>query len=66
MPIAVLHEKLQTLPESCFTELFEFMEFLEYKNSQQTNGLDIAIAEEKNGDVEVFNSFDAFKVAMEK
>ena len=66
MPIAVLQEKLQTLPELCFTELFEFMEFLEYKNSQQTNGLDIAIAEEKNGDVEVFNSFDAFKVAMEK
>lgn len=66
MSIAVLQEKLQTLPESCFAELFEFMEFLEYKNSQQTNGLDIAMAEEKNGDVEVFNSFDAFKVAMEK
>ena len=33
MPIAVLQEKLQTLPESCFAELFEFMEFLEYKNS---------------------------------
>ena len=36
MPIAVLQEKLQTLPESCFAELFEFMEFLEYKNSHQS------------------------------
>lgn len=64
MPITVLQEKLLTLPESCFAELFEFMEFLEYKNSQQINGLDVAIAEEKNGEVEVFNSFDAFKAAM--
>ena len=66
MPIAVLQEKLQTLPESCFAELFEFMEFFEYKNSQQTNGLDVAIAEEKKGDVEVFSSFDAFKMVMAK
>lgn len=47
-----------------FAELFEFMEFLEYKNSHKTNGFDIAIAEEKNGDVEVFNSFEAFRVEI--
>lgn len=66
MPIAVLQKKLQTLPESCLAELFEFMEFLEYKNSHQINGLDIAIVEEKNGDVEIFSSFEAFKVEMDK
>ena len=42
------------------------MEFLEYKNSHQINGWDIAIAEEKNGDVEIFSSFEAFKVEMDK
>ncbi len=30
----------------------------------QKNGLDEAIAEVERGEVEVFNSFDAFKAAM--
>ena len=60
MPVAVLQEKLLTLPESCFDELLEFMEFLQYKNSVK-KGLDVALEEEKNGETEVFSSFEEFK-----
>lgn len=62
MPLTILEEKLKTLPESCFQELYEFMEFLEYKS--QKNGLDTAIAELEHGDYETYDSFGAFKAAM--
>lgn len=64
MSLAILQEKLQHLPESCFDELYDFMNFLEFRALQKT-GLDQAIAEVERGEYEVFSSFGDFKVAME-
>ncbi len=64
MSLAILQEKLQRLPESCFDELYDFMDFLEFRARQKT-GLDQAIAEVKRGEYEVFPSFEEFKAAME-
>lgn len=64
MSLAILQEKMQRLPESCFDELYAFMEFLEFRARQKT-GLDAAIAEMERGECEVFTSFQDFKVAME-
>ena len=62
MPLTKLEEKLKTLPETCFQELYDFMEFLEYK--LQKNGLDTAIAELEQGEYETYDSFEACKAAM--
>lgn len=64
MSLTALEAKLKTLPEACFEELYDFMEFLEYKTVQQKNGLDKAIVELKRGEYETYNSFDEFKAAM--
>ena len=64
MSLTALEAKLRTLPETCFEELYDFMEFLEYKTVRQKSGLDTAIAELKRGKYETYNSFDEFKAAM--
>ena len=66
MPYAVVAEKLKTVPDCYMKEVSDFIDFLLFKsnNAAQKNGLDEAIAEVERGEVEVFNSFDAFKAAM--
>ena len=66
MPYAVVVEKLKTVPDCYMKEVSDFIDFLLFKsnNDAQKNGLDEAIAEVERGEVEVFNSFDAFKAAM--
>ena len=67
MPYAVVAEKLKTIPESYMDEVSEFLDFLLFKTREEAskNGLDEAIAEVERGEVEVFNSFDEFKAAMD-
>ena len=66
MPYAVVAEKLKTVPDCYMKEVSDFIDFLLFKinNDAQKNGLDEAIAEVERGEVEVFNSFDAFKAAL--
>ena len=66
MPYAVVAEKLKTIPECYMEEVSEFLDFLLFRNREESskNGLDEAIAEVERGEVEVFHSFDEFKAAM--
>ena len=57
MPITALQEKLLTVPEACFQELYDFMDFLEYRETRRT-GLDEALEELERGDVEYFDTVD--------
>ncbi len=56
MPYAVVAEKLKTVPEYYMEEVSEFLDFLLFRNREESskNGLDEAIAEVEHGDVEVF------------
>ena len=67
MPYAIVAEKLKAIPESYMDEVSEFLDFLLFKTREESskNGLDEAIAEVERGEVEVFNSFDEFKAAMD-
>ncbi len=68
MPYSVVAEKLKSVPEYYMDEVSEFLDFLLFRTREEKakNGLDKAIAEVEQGDVEVFNSFDDFKSAMSK
>jgi len=57
MPYAVVAEKLKTVPEYHMEEVSEFLDFLLFRNREESskNGLDEAIVEVEHGDVEVFH-----------
>ena len=66
MTTKTLTKKIEQLSPSAIDEVNEFIEFLLYKeqNKKHITGLEQAIAEVKRGEVEVFDSFEDFKVAM--
>lgn len=64
MPIAVLQKKLKTIDESYYELISDFLDFVQFRQSEEMNGLDKAILEEENGEVEHYKSFEDFKAAM--
>lgn len=64
MSLAILQEKPQRLPESCFDELYDFMDFLEFRARKKTRP-DAAISEMERDEYEMFPYFEEFKAAME-
>jgi hypothetical protein len=64
MPIAVLQKKLKTIDESYYELISDFLDFVQFRQNEEMNGLDKAILEEKKGEVEHFKSFEEFKAAM--
>lgn len=66
MPLAVLQTKLETINESYYDLISEFLDFIKYKQEEDLNGLDKAINDVKNGEIEHYKSFDDFKAAMSK
>lgn len=64
MPIAVLQKKLKTIDESYYELISDFLDFVQFRQNEEMNGLDKAILEEKNGEVEHYKSFEEFKAAM--
>jgi len=66
MPIAVLEKKLKTIDESYYDLINDFLDFIQFRQSEEINGLDKAIAEVENGEVEHYKSFEDFKAAMVK
>lgn len=65
MEIAVLQDRINVIPKTCYEELYDFMNFLIYKNIEQT-GLDVALGEVERGETEHYKTFNDFKVAMKK
>ena len=67
MSYTVVAEKLKSVPDYYMDEIAYFIDFLLSKvHKTKINGLDKAIEEVKNGEVETFNSFEDFKAAMSK
>jgi hypothetical protein len=64
MPIAVLLKKLKAIDESYYELISDFLDFVQFRQNEEMNGLDKAILEEKKGEVEHFKSFEEFKAAM--
>lgn len=64
MSIAVLQKKLKTINVSYYELISDFLDFVQFRQNEEMNGLDKAILEEKNGEVEHFKSFEEFKAAM--
>lgn len=64
MPIAVLQKKLKTIDESYYDLISDFLDFVQFRQNEERNGLDKAIHEVEKGEVEHFNSFEDFKAAM--
>lgn len=64
MPIAVLQKKLKAIDESYYELISDFLDFVQFRQNEEMNGLDKAILEEKKGEVEHFKSFEEFKAAM--
>ena len=64
MSIAVLQKKLKTIDESYYELISDFLDFVQFRQSEEMNGLDKAILEEENGEVEHYKSFEDFKAAM--
>ncbi len=64
MPIAVLQKKLKAIDESYYELISDFLDFVQFRQNEEMNGLDKAILEEKNGEVEHYKSFEEFKAAM--
>lgn len=64
MPLAVLQKKLKTIDESYYELISDFLDFVQFRQSEELNGLDKAILEEENGEVEHYKSFEDFKAAM--
>ena len=67
MSYTVVAEKLKAVPDYYMDEIADFIDFLLSKvRKTKINGLDKAIEEVKNGEVETFNSFEDFKAAMSR
>ncbi len=67
MSYTIVAEKLKAVPDYYMDEISDFIDFLLSKvRKTNINGLDKAIEEVKNGEVETFNSFEDFKVAMSR
>ena len=67
MSYTVVAQKLKSLPEYYLDEISDFIDFLLSKvSTSKINGLDQAIEEVRNGEVETFNSFEDFKAAMSR
>lgn len=64
MPIAVLQKKLKAIDESYYELISDFLDFVQFRQNEEMNGLDKAILEEKKGEVEHYKSFEEFKAAM--
>ena len=67
MSYTVVAEKLKAVPDYYMDEIADFIDFLLSKvRKTKINGLDKAIEEVRNGEVETFNSFEDFKAAMSR
>lgn len=66
MPLVLLQNKLETIDESYYELINDFLDFICFRQNEEHNGLDVAIEEVKKGQTEHYKTFEDFKMAMAK